>query len=370
MKSITILVLIGTRPEAIKLAPVVKALKKRDHFKVYVGATGQHREMLAQTLGDLGLKADWDLNLMQARQTLWGFSSECLRVLPELIQEVKPHCVVVQGDTSTSLLGALSAFYFKIPVAHVEAGLRTHHRYSPFPEEINRKMLASLSDFHFCPTPQAVENLVQEGIERSRVFQTGNTSIDALKEEWDKNKEYDHLKPYFDRTKTFLITAHRRENFGAGLKGICEAILNLTRKYPQYHFVYPVHPNPEVRKIVFQNLSNEERVFLTEPFDYSELVFALRKSVGVLSDSGGLQEEAPTLGLPILILRKDTERPEAVQSGYGFLAGTEPETIISCFSKLEEQGAFRTSSHWNPTLFGDGQASPQIAEILERYFIF
>lgn len=370
MIPVSILVMIGTRPEAIKMAPVVRALKKKEGFKLQICLTGQHRAILDQTLTDLGIVSDWDLNLMKPHQSLHGFSALCLQELPELIQRSKAKCVLVQGDTSTSLFGALSAFYLKTSVAHVEAGLRTGKKYSPFPEEMNRKLLANLSDFHFCPTKRAAENLFREGIPASRVFQTGNTSIDALKEEWEKNRDCSYLRKYFGESKTFLVTAHRRENFGEGLQGICQALVELTGLFPRYHFIYPVHPNPEVREVVFQALHHQEQIHLVDPLNFSELVYILRNCAGVLSDSGGIQEEAPSLGLSTLVLRKDTERPECLETGLGHLVGTDPKEIAECFVKLEREGAFEKRANWAPSLFGDGTAGQQIADILERYFIY
>jgi len=370
MIPVNILIMIGTRPEAIKMAPVLRALKKKEGLRVQVCLTGQHREILDQTLKDLGIQPDWDLNLMKSHQSLPGFSALCLQELPELISQSKAKCVLVQGDTSTSLFGALSAFYLKISIAHVEAGLRTGKKYSPFPEEMNRKLLASLSDFHFCPTKKSVENLLQEGIPASRVFQTGNTIIDALKDEWEQNREYPDLKKYFEESKTFLVTAHRRENFGDGLQGICQSLVELTSQFPKYQFIYPVHPNPEVRSVVFQTLHHQRQIHLVDPLNFSELVFVLRNCAGVLSDSGGIQEEAPTLGITTLVLRKDTERPECLETGLGHLVGTDPKDIMDCFVKLDAQGAFEQRARWAPSLFGDGTAGTQIADILERYFIY
>lgn len=365
-----LLVFIGTRPEAIKMSPVIRALKRKDCFRVQICLTGQHREILDPTLSELEITPDWDLSLMDPHQTLQGFSSKCLQEIPALLEKARPQCILVQGDTSTSLFGALAAFYSKTPVAHIEAGLRTQKKYSPFPEEMNRKLLGCLSDFHFCPTKKAVENLLQEGIAPTRVFQTGNTSIDALKMEWERNVEYEKLQKYFGSSKIFLVTAHRRENFGEGLQGICQALVGLSEEFPNYQFLYPVHPNPEVRKSVFQALHHQERIHLLDPLNFSELVYILRNCSGVLTDSGGIQEEAPTLGLSTLILRKDTERPEAIETGFGYLVGTDPKEIMDCFKRLVSEGAFEEKAHWIPSSFGDGTAGEKIADILEKYLIY
>lgn len=363
-----ILALIGTRPEAIKMLPLLKELKNASEFQVKLGVSGQHRELLEQTLSTFQMPIDWDLALMRPNQSLSEMSARCLNFIPRILDEFSPDLILVQGDTTTAVMASLSSFFKKIPVAHVEAGLRTGNRYSPFPEEMNRVILSTLADIHFCPTEKAKNNLLLEGISESESFVTGNTSIDALKEEWELNQEFPALKPLTQPLKMVLVTAHRRENFGTKLSNLFKSIRKLADHNPGFQFVYPVHPNPEVKVPAWNILSEHERIHLLEPVSYPELVYLMRHSVCILTDSGGIQEEAPTLGIHTLVLRENTERPEALDTGFAKLVGTDPKALYDTFMVLKTNGSFERKARWLGGPFGDGTAAKKIAEILKGWW--
>jgi UDP-N-acetylglucosamine 2-epimerase (non-hydrolysing) len=361
----------GTRPEAIKLCPLVLELRKHPEFETHVGVTGQHREMLDHVLDVFAVRPDVDLDLMQPDQTLAGLTSKAIAAIDDYLAERKPDLVIVQGDTTTSFCAALAAFYRRIPIGHVEAGLRTWNRFSPFPEEINRVIVSRVADLHFAPTPWAKHNLLQEGIPEAKVFITGNTVIDALQIAVKRVRSNPPDIPGVprellngDMRPIVLITGHRRENFGNGFKNICRAILELSQRFPNTAFVYPVHLNPNVRKPVFDLLSGRDNVHLTEPLEYLPFVALMNRSGLVLTDSGGVQEEAPGLGKPVLVMRDTTERPEAVQAGTVKLVGTSAEAIIDEVSSLlVDEKAHSTMAHAvNP--YGDGKACQRIVRAL------
>lgn len=361
------LVVCGTRPEGIKLAPVVAALQADPRFQVQLCVTGQHREMLAPILEFFGLTPDFDLKLMQPGQTLASLTSAALTALMPVLEQANPDCVIVQGDTTTAFAGALAAFYGKRKVAHVEAGLRTHDRHSPWPEEMNRVLVGHLAEFHFAPTSLAAKHLLREGIAKE-VHVVGNTVIDALLSARDRVGADQAIAGRFSfltpgRTLV-LITGHRRESFGPPFERICEAIRALAERHPDTEFVYPVHLNPNVREPVDRLLRGVPGVHLIEPVPYPQLVWLMNRSRLVLTDSGGIQEEAPTLGKPVLVMRETTERPEGVEAGCAKLVGTDPALIASSVEELlVDSPAFVAMSHArNP--YGDGTAAKKIATIL------
>lgn len=378
----TILLVFGTRPEAIKMAPLVKKLQsKPDQFKTVVCVTAQHRQMLDQVLHIFDIVPDYDLNIMQANQDLYDVTSRVLVGMRDVLKEVQPDVVLVHGDTTTSTAAALAAFYQQIPVGHVEAGLRTHNIYSPWPEEMNRQITGRITTHHFAPTPLAKSNLLKENVAENQIIVTGNTVIDALHIVTKRLAEdaelqqsvrgelaefgYDVNRLNKGR-KSLLITGHRRENFGEGFLNICHAIKNLAERYPDTDFVYPVHLNPNVRKPVFEILGDgaEKNIFLIEPLQYLPFVYMMERSYLILTDSGGVQEEAPGLGKPVLVMRNTTERPEAVEAGTVLLVGTDQEKIeqgvIDLMEKLEVYQ--KMSEAVNP--YGDGLACKRICEYL------
>lgn len=367
--TIKTLVVFGTRPEAIKLAPVVKAICRRgDVFETRVCVTAQHREMLDQVLDVFSLHPDYDLDLMQPGQSLAGFVSRALESLDKLFSQVRPGLVVVQGDTSTAFVAALAGFYHRVRVAHVEAGLRSFNRFLPYPEEINRSLVGRLADFHFAPTAKAGENLVREGLDPSGVFVTGNTVVDALLDVVSRLDSGD-LRPaaaeHFPRLpeRYILLTAHRRESHGAGLEKIFRAVRDLSRCLPEFHFIFPVHPSPAVQGPAREMLGGLPQVHLLPPVDYLSFVWLVKNCELILSDSGGVQEEAPSLRKPVLVLRDVTERPEAVESGWAQLVGTDPGRITrAVLSELDHSSA---NGHRKPNPFGDGHAAEKIAEFLQ-----
>ena len=378
-----ILLVFGTRPEAIKMAPVVKKLQAMpEEFQTIVCVTGQHREILDQVLRLFDITPDYDLNIMKPNQDLYDITSRILLGMRDVLREVQPDIVLVHGDTTTSMAAALAAFYQQIPVGHVEAGLRTGNIYSPWPEEMNRLMTGRISTVHFSPTPLAKQNLLQEHVDKAKIVVTGNTVIDALQmvverlkndeqlagEVKDKvlNMGYDVNRLGEDR-RLVLITGHRRENFGEGFLNICHAIKNLSEKYQNVDFVYPMHLNPNVRKPVLEILGEkEENVFLIEPLDYLPFVYMMQHSTLILTDSGGVQEEAPGLGKPVLVMRDTTERPEAVEAGTVLLVGTNREKIEQGVSMLlDDADCYRRMSEAvNP--YGDGLACERIMEYLAK----
>jgi UDP-N-acetylglucosamine 2-epimerase (non-hydrolysing) len=368
-----ILFVFGTRPEAIKMAPLIKAVEKGSKFESRVCVTAQHRQMLDQVLKIFKIKPDYDLDIMTNNQSLFDITAKIILKLQGVLAAERPDIVVVQGDTTTTFVASLAAFYMKTKVAHLEAGLRTRNKFAPFPEEINRRITSAVADIHFAPTPWAKNNLLKENISPENIFVTGNTVIDALFSVVEMLKEsamkFDSLLDGIDFSKKMvLITGHRRENFGEGFKNICEAVSDLARKFPNAEFVYPVHFNPNVRKPVSEILSGFKNVHLIEPLDYEPFVYVMGKSYMILTDSGGVQEEAPSLGKPVLVMRETTERPEAVEAGTVKLVGTDKEKIIDGVSTLltDSQVYVRMSRAHNP--YGDGKASQRIVKILEDYF--
>ena len=378
-----IMLVFGTRPEAIKMAPLVKELQKHsDEFETTVCVTGQHREMLDQVLRIFDIVPDYDLNIMQQGQDLYDITSRVILGMRDVFKQYKPDVVLVHGDTTTSTATALAAFYQQIPVGHVEAGLRTHNIYSPWPEEMNRQITGRIATYNFSPTPLSRNNLQQENA-RGNIYVTGNTVIDALHMVVDrlqndsalaKEQEVILQKAGYDVTRLaegrrlVLITGHRRENFGEGFINMVTAIKDLTKQYPDVDFVYPMHLNPNVRKPIHEvfgeNLQNLGNMFFIEPLQYLEFVYLMEKSTVVLTDSGGIQEEAPGLGKPVLVMRDTTERPEALESGTVHLVGTNHDLIISEVSTLlDDPVAYETMSKAvNP--YGDGKACQRIARIL------
>ena len=379
-----VMLVFGTRPEAIKMAPLVKEFQKQPkRVETVVCVTGQHREMLDQVLKIFDIKPDYDLNIMKQGQVLYDVTARVLTGMRDVLKEVKPDVVLVHGDTTTSTVAALAAFYQQIPVGHVEAGLRTHNIYSPWPEEMNRLLTGRLATYHFSPTPLSRNNLIKESVDDRNIIVTGNTVIDALYWVVDKiknNKELDNeledilSKAGYDVNrlnngkKLVLITGHRRENFGDGFINMCTAIKDLTVKYPDLDFVYPMHLNPNVRKPIHEvfgeNLSGLKNMFFIEPLEYLSFVYLMEKSSIVLTDSGGIQEEAPGLGKPVLVMRDTTERPEALDAGTVKLVGTDYNKIVNEVSSLiDDKAAYeKMSKAVNP--YGDGLACGRIVNAL------
>lgn len=379
-----VMLVFGTRPEAIKMAPLVKEFQKQPkRVETVVCVTGQHREMLDQVLKIFDIKPDYDLNIMKQGQELYDVTARVLTGMRDVLKEVKPDVVLVHGDTTTSTAAALAAFYQQIPVGHVEAGLRTHNIYSPWPEEMNRLLTGRLATYHFSPTPLSRNNLIKESVDDRNIIITGNTVIDALYWVVDKiknNKELDNeledilSKAGYDVNrlnngkKLVLITGHRRENFGDGFINMCTAIKDLTVKYPDLDFVYPMHLNPNVRKPIHEvfgeNLSGLKNMFFIEPLEYLSFVYLMEKSSIVLTDSGGIQEEAPGLGKPVLVMRDTTERPEALDAGTVKLVGTDYNKIVNEVSSLiDDKAAYeKMSKAVNP--YGDGLACGRIVNAL------
>ena len=371
MKKIKVMTIFGTRPEAIKMAPLVKELEKREGIDSKVCVTAQHREMLDQVLDYFEIDTDYDLNIMKNKQTLTGITSRVLEGLDAVFEEEKPDMILVHGDTTTTFGGALAAFYKQIKVGHVEAGLRTFDKYFPFPEEMNRKLTGSLADLHFAPTIGSKENLLREGVNEKDIYVTGNTVIDAMehtvKEDYKfETEELNHID--FEKKKVIMITAHRRENWGEGIENICTALKKIVEENKDAELVYLVHLNPVVKDVVFKHLNDKERVHLLPPQDTKETHNLMKKSFMVMTDSGGLQEEAPHLGKPVLVLRDVTERPEAVAAGTVKLVGTDVEKIITEANKLlNDKDSYETMSKAvNP--YGDGKASIRIVDAIENYF--
>ena len=379
----TILLVFGTRPEAIKMAPLVKKFQQYSNdFKTIVCVTGQHREMLDQVLQIFDIHPDYDLNIMKQGQDLYDVTARVLVGLRDVLQEVKPNVVLVHGDTTTSMAAALAAFYQQIPVGHVEAGLRTHNIYSPWPEEINRQLTGRIATYHFAPTPLSRENLLQEGVDETHISVTGNTVIDALYWVVDRIKDDEDLEQSLREElhqrgydvnrlsqgkKLVLITGHRRENFGEGFIQICRAIKHLVENYPDVDFVYPMHLNPNVRKPIHEAFDGKQydNMYFIEPLEYLSFVYLMEKSTIVLTDSGGIQEEAPGLGKPVLVMRDTTERPEALEAGTVRLVGTNYDKIVQEVSKLIEDSQYyqEMSEAVNP--YGDGRACERIVNVLK-----
>ncbi|MBO6535318.1 MAG: UDP-N-acetylglucosamine 2-epimerase (non-hydrolyzing) [Balneolaceae bacterium] len=359
----------GTRPEAIKMAPVIRLFKNQPQFDTQVCVTAQHREMLDQVLDFFGIKPDFDLDVMKKGQGLVSLSSAILDGLKEVFQQAKPDAIFVQGDTTTSTIGALAAFYSGIKVYHIEAGLRTLNRFSPYPEEVNRQVTARLADLHFAPTITAKNNLLDEGIEPDKIWVTGNTVIDALLSGIELLEDYsspeiEQLTSSLNPSKKLiLVTGHRRESFGDGFKKICIALKKIAQR-SDLQIVYPVHLNPKVQEPVYSILGDVENVLLMEPLGYPEFIWLMQHSYLVLTDSGGIQEEAPSLGKPVLVMRDHTERMEAIEAGTAELVGTNPSLITQSVERLLNNEALYRERSAKKNPFGDGKASMQILEIL------
>ena len=385
-----VMLIFGTRPEAIKMAPLVREFQKYpDRFETIVCVTGQHREMLDQVLSLFDITPDYDLNIMQPGQDLYDITARVLIGLRDVLKEFRPDIVFVHGDTTTSMAAALAAFYQQIPVAHVEAGLRTHTIYNPWPEEINRQITSRIASYNFAPTPLSSENLLMEGVSEESITITGNTVIDALTLIVGKIKEDANMRELLTRElelagypniahlqegkRLVLITGHRRENFGEGFINICNAIKTLTEKYPNVDFVYPMHLNPNVREPIRKIFGEEvvagihgkgSNIFFIEPLEYLPFVFLMEQSTLVITDSGGIQEEAPGLGKPVLVMRNTTERPEALKAGTVKLVGTDYALIVSEASRLLDDGSYYASMAQATNPYGDGNASKCIVKAL------
>src|SRR3972149_4252333 len=369
MKSKKISIIFGTRPEAIKLAPVILELKKYKEFEVNVCVTAQHREMLDQVLELFDIKPEVDLNIMKANQTLSGLTSQAIKLLDKYLSEYNPDVILVQGDTTTVFAASMAAFYHKIKIGHIEAGLRTWNKFSPYPEEINRVLTTKIADLHFAPTNLSKENLLKDGVCEDKIFVTGNTVIDALLIAREKINHKNISIPGLPvnllkekDNKIILITGHRRENFGEGFDNICQAIARLAKEFNDYNFIYPVHLNPNVRKPVFEILSKQENIFLIEPLNYLPFIFLMDKAKIILTDSGGVQEEAPSLGKPVLVMRDTTERPEGVDAGTAKLVGPVADSIVRATRRLlhDESEYSKMANAVNP--YGDGFSARRIKD--------
>jgi UDP-N-acetylglucosamine 2-epimerase (non-hydrolysing) len=371
-----VLTVFGTRPEAIKMAPVVAALSVHSKIESRVCVTGQHRHMLDQVLSLFNIKPDYDLDIMRPGQDLYAITARVLEGLRDVLQEFRPDYVLVHGDTTTTAAAAMAAFYARIAVGHVEAGLRTHNIYSPWPEEANRQVTGVFASLHFAPTQQSRQNLINENKPENAILVTGNTVIDALLTVQAKVRNNEQLRKALheqysfleEKARMVLITGHRRENFGGGFESICQAIRTLSQRYPATHFVYPVHLNPNVREPVNRLLTGLNNVHLIEPLEYEPFVYFMSKSFLILTDSGGIQEEAPSLGKPVLVMRDTTERPEAVAAGTVRMVGTDAARIVEAVSDLSDnEDAYQKMAYaHNP--YGDGEASPRIVQALLNHF--
>jgi len=378
-----ILLVFGTRPEAIKMAPLVKEFQKYpEQFETIVCVTGQHREMLDQVLQLFEIIPDFDLNIMKQGQDLYDITTRVLLGMRDILNEVKPDLVLVHGDTTTSMSTAMAAFYQQIPVGHIEAGLRTHNIYSPWPEEMNRLITSKIATYNFAPTSLSKQNLLDEGIKDNTIVVTGNTVIDALNIVLDKIQNSSEIKSELDKLlrksgyntgridihrRLVLITGHRRENFGEGFLNICKAIKTLTEKYPLVDFVYPMHMNPNVRRPISEVFSENTNpnIFFIEPLDYFPFVYLMSKSTFVLTDSGGIQEEAPGLGKPVLVMRNNTERPEALDAGTVKLVGTDYDKIVDEVSRLLDSKSYYNKMSLAINPYGDGMACRRIVDFLK-----
>lgn len=371
MNKLRVMSIFGTRPEAIKMAPLVKALEQNEQIDSLVCVTAQHRKMLDQVLEIFDIVPDYDLDIMKDRQSVTGITTRVLEGLGQVIQDAQPDIVLVHGDTTTTFAGALATFYNKVKIGHVEAGLRTYNKHEPFPEEMNRVLTTSLADLHFAPTSKARDNLLKEGVKGDTIFVTGNTAIDALKLTLDDSHVFDEpiLNSIdFENNRVITVTAHRRENLGEPLKQICLAILHIVENYEDVEVVYPVHMNPVVRETVYSILGSHPRIHLIEPINIKDMHNLLNKSYMVMTDSGGLQEEVPSMGKPVLVLRNVTERPEGIEAGTLKLAGTDKETIIALADELldSSQAYNKMAKATNP--FGNGRASEYIVKAILLLF--
>ena len=358
-----VMLVFGTRPEAIKMCPLVNELKSRKELQTVVCVTGQHRQMLDQVLDAFAVKPDYDLSIMKERQTLFDVTTNILNSIKEVLEKEQPNVVLVHGDTSTTFVTALACFYLQIPVGHVEAGLRTYNIYSPYPEEFNRQAVGIVSQFNFAPTELSRDNLVREGKDESKIYITGNTAIDALKTTVKEDYTHPELE-WAEGSRLIMITAHRRENLGEPMKNMFRAIRRVMDENPDVKAIYPIHMNPVVRETANSILGDDERIHIIEPLEVLDFHNFLNKSYLILTDSGGIQEEAPSLGKPVLVMRDTTERPEGIKAGTLKLVGTEEETIYNEFTRLltDEAEYNKMSQASNP--YGDGFACKRIADIL------
>lgn len=372
-----ILTVFGTRPEAIKMAPVIKAIAKDHNLQGQVCITAQHREMLDQILDIFDINPDYDLNIMKSNQDLFDVTTKVLLGFKDVLMESRPDIVLVHGDTTTTMAASLAAFYLKFPVGHVEAGLRTYNKYAPFPEEINRHITGVIADYHFAPTEWAKNNLIKEGIPEKKIFVTGNTVVDALLialdkiRTSDKQRRFDTTFNFLDKKKRLiLITAHRRESFGDGFKNICLAIKELASMFPECEFLYPVHMNPNVQVPVLGILGggNLKNIHLIKPLEYLSFVYLISRAYLIITDSGGIQEEAPSLGKPVLVMRDTTERPEAVEAGIVKLIGTDRKKIVESANELLMNAEVYQKMSIANNLYGDGKAAENITKILSMIF--
>lgn len=362
-----ILLIFGTRPEAIKMAPLVHELGRRPGVELVTCVTGQHREMLDQVLAWFAITPDYDLGLMQPDQTLAGLTGRALTGVTEVLERVAPDAALVQGDTATAMAAALAAFYQRVPVGHVEAGLRTGDIYNPFPEEVDRRLISVVTSYHFAPTPAARDALLAEGVDPAAITVTGNTVIDAL--QWTVRQPHtlDLGLPLDDPDeRLILVTAHRRESFGPDFEAICHALRAIAERNPDVRLIYPVHLNPHVQEPVRRILGGVERVHLIDPLPYPDFAHLMDRATLVVTDSGGLQEEAPALGKPVLVMRRTTERPEAIEAGTARLVGTETDAIVSAAEELLHDPAAYAAMAGAVSPFGDGHAAERIADVLER----
>ena len=364
MKKIKVMSIFGTRPEAIKMAPLVKELECRKEIESIVCVTAQHREMLDQVLETFDIKPNYDLDIMKQGQTLSDITSRVLTGLENIIKEVKPDIVLVHGDTTTTFAGALAAFYNQVAIGHVEAGLRTYDKYSPFPEEMNRQMVDCMTDMYFAPTKLSKDNLVKQNIDENKIYITGNTAIDAMSKTIDKNYKHKELEWIKDDERMILLTAHRRENLGEPMRNIFRAIKRITDEFEDVKVIYPIHKNPKVREIAKEIFGNTNKIKLIEPLEVFDFHNFQNKSYMIMTDSGGIQEEAPSLGKPVLVLRDTTERPEGIDAGTLKLVGTDEETIYKETKKLlTNKEEYNKMSHAsNP--YGDGTASKKIVDAI------
>lgn len=372
MKQVAII--LGTRPEAIKLIPLYLELKENKSFKPVLISTGQHKEMLDQIFSFFDIQPDIQLNVMSPNQGLAGLTSLLFQKLEEVVSKHKFDGIIVQGDTSTAMVGAMIGFYNKVKVIHVEAGLRTYDKFSPFPEEINRRIIGLVADFHFAPTEKAAKALEKESLEG--VYMVGNTVIDSLlwamkKIEADEEKYQNNIKtsfPGLENKRLVLVTGHRRENFGKGFEEICRALASLADKYKELAFVYPVHLNPNVRETVFKYLDGYDNIHLIDPLPYDQLLYLMSKSILILTDSGGIQEEAPSLNIPLIVMRETTERPEGIEAGCAVLAGITACNIVNSFVQIYEDQTVYSKMTEAANPYGDGKSAEKIVGILEEAF--
>lgn len=369
MKKIKVMTIFGTRPEAIKMAPLILKLQQQtEFFQTLTVVTAQHRQMLDSVLELFGIQPDYDLNIMQPKQTLSSITSKVLLDLEQVIVEQTPDIILVHGDTTTTLAAALAAFYHQIAIGHVEAGLRTWNKYSPWPEEMNRQMTDDLTDLYFAPTAQSKMNLLQENHPAKQIFITGNTAIDALEQTVQSDYHHQVLDLIDPAKRVILVTMHRRENQGAPMKRVFQAMLSVLQSHPDVEIIYPVHLNPKVQQMAQAVLGNQERIHLIEPLDVVDFHNLAARSYFIMSDSGGVQEEAPALGKPVLVLRDTTERPEGIAAGTLKLVGTDPQKVKTAMCQLlDDPQAYQAMAQAkNP--YGDGQASVRICQILRYYF--